>query len=187
LPNPLFLTKKLLTGRNSGAILAQFVLLGEKEKVIFPLSSLPIVKNGINNHKVVVDSSVIIKWLNSWEEERLEQANSLLKDCEQGKVELFSPELSKYEIGNALLKGKKLSLAEARAALTLFYQLPITFKPENDTSAHETYQLAESYNITYYDASFVALARQLSAVLVTDNPKHQAKVTTAHVIPLSAY
>jgi predicted nucleic acid-binding protein len=41
--------------------------------------------------------------------------------------------------------------------------------------------------MTYYDASFVALARIENAVLVTDNPKHQAKQLAVKVISLKDY
>ena len=35
-------------------------------------------------NKVVVDSSVIVKWINSQEEKNLDKADKLLKDCEKG-------------------------------------------------------------------------------------------------------
>lgn len=42
-------------------------------------------------------------------------------------------------------------------------------------------------NITYYDASFIALAKLENAQLVTDNPKHQGKTTEVKVIALQDY
>lgn len=41
--------------------------------------------------------------------------------------------------------------------------------------------------ITYYDASFLSLAEQLGAVLVTENVKHQVKSSQVKVIPLKDY
>ena len=86
---------------------------------------------------LIVDTSVIIKWLNSENEDLLAQANNILLDAQTGKVILFAPQLSRYEIGNALLK-KKLDLALAQDALGTAYRLPVNFVPETPQLAFET-------------------------------------------------
>lgn len=57
--------------------------------------------------KLIVDTSVIIKWLSQNNENFLEQANLILHHVQEGKVDIFSPELVKYEVGNVLLKQAK--------------------------------------------------------------------------------
>lgn len=135
---------------------------------------------------IVVDSSVTVKWINQVNEERLDQADKLLLDAQAGLVNLFAPELSKYEIGNALLK-RKLDLPEAYESLATIYQLPINFISETEDLAAQTFRIAQKESITYYDASFIALAKQENAVLVTDNPKHQGKTKEIEVKPLQDY
>lgn len=135
---------------------------------------------------MVVDSSVIVKWLNTKNEANVEKADKVLKDAESGKIGLIAPELSKYEIGNALLN-KNLKLSQALDALATSYSLPVTFVPETQDLALETYRMAQKEEITYYDASFTALAKQVGATLITDNPKHQAKVEGVKVLPLENY
>lgn len=135
---------------------------------------------------VVVDSSVTVKWVNQIDEGLLNQADKLLTDAQTGSINLLAPELSKYEIGNALLK-KKLDLPNAYEALGTVYQLPITFVSETEELATQTYRIAQEGNITYYDASFMALAKQENAVLVTDNIKHQGKNTEVKVKSLNDY
>lgn len=137
--------------------------------------------------KVVVDSSVIVKWLNQYNEALLVQAESVLLDAKSEKIVLLSPELAKYEVGNVLLASKKLSLSKAREVLEFFYELPITFVPESQELAEFTYKIGQEFNITYYDASFIALAKQENAALITDNPKHQGKTREIKVIPLAEY
>lgn len=137
-------------------------------------------------HKIVVDSSVIVKWLTTQNEQLLEQAGRILEDAKDGKVVLTAPELSRYELGNALLK-KKIGLFLALDALTVSHALPVVFVIETPDLAIETYQIAEATGITYYDASFMALAKQEKATLVTDNPKHQKKAKGIKVIPLENY
>ena len=136
--------------------------------------------------KLVVDSSVIVKWLNTKNEINIEQADKILKDGQVGKITLIAPGLSRYEIGNALLN-KNLILPQAFDALGTSYNLPVTFVPETKELAFDTYRMSQESKITYYDASFIALAKQTSATLVTDNPKHQAKVKGVNVVALKDY
>ena|SRR5438105_2065937 len=135
---------------------------------------------------IVVDSSVTVKWINQINEKLLSQSDKLLMDAQKSLVNLLAPELSKYEIGNALLK-KQLDLPEAYESLDTVYQLPITFIPESEELAKQTYRIAEQIGITYYDASFMALAHQEKATLVTDNVKHQGKASNVKVISLKDY
>ena len=135
---------------------------------------------------VVIDTSVTVKLLNDQQETYLKQANKILLDAKKSKISLFAPELSRYEIGNAILK-KKLETPFAQDTLETAYDLPIQFVEETYRLALKTYEIAIESNITYYDASFIALAIQENAILVTDNIKHQGKVSEIKVIPLSKY
>ena len=135
---------------------------------------------------VIVDSSVTVKWLNQIDEKLLGQADKLLSDAQVGSVNLLAPELSKYEIGNALLK-KKLNLPMAYESLGTVYQLPLTFIPESEELAKQTYKVALQDKITYYDASFIALAQQEDATLVTENIKHQGKSKKVKVVSIKDY
>ena len=135
---------------------------------------------------IVVDSSVILKWLNRSNEESLRQADLVVQDAIDLKTEIVVPELAKYEIGNALMK-KRLAIQEANVSFATFYSLPLTFVSESEDMALQTYSLACNLGITYYDASFLSLAKQYNAVLVTENVKHQGKTNKVKVIPLKNY
>jgi len=137
--------------------------------------------------KVVVDTSVIIKLLNTDNELNIEQARAILDEALDGNIELLAPEVAKYEVGNGLLKGKRLRVAEAKVALGAAYSLPIEFVVETQESAMGTYEYALKYGLTYYDASFVFLASYFGATLVTDNVKHQGKVRSVKVVDLKDY
>lgn len=139
------------------------------------------------NTILVIDSSVIIKWLSKDKEENLNQADRILKDAQDGEVVLIAPELAKYEVGNVLLFSKKLSIEQAKVALTQFFNLPMKFITQSEESVKETYSLAYSLGITYYDACFLSLAKQYDAILVTDNIKHQGKNSGIKVVSLKDY
>ena len=137
--------------------------------------------------KIVVDSSVIVKWLNTDNEQYLEQADKILKEARDGKVEIIAPELSKYEVGNVLLFGKKLTSGQANIPLYWLFHLPITFIPQSEELSNKTFSMADHLKITYYDAAFLALAKQEEATLVTDNLKHQGKSSAVKVVALKNY
>ena len=134
----------------------------------------------------IVDSSVIVKWLNQTKEESVEQADRIIDEAINRNVELFTPQLAKYEIGNVLIK-KKLLFSEAKTSLATLYSLPVTFVTLSQDSAEETYFLAKEFNMTYYDASFLSLAKQFGVPLITENVKHQGKSIKIKVIPLQDY
>lgn len=137
--------------------------------------------------KIVVDSSVIVKWLNRRGEEHLVQADKILNEARDNGAILIAPELAKYEIGNALLIRKKLSATDADVIFNVLFSLPIQFIAESKELAFDTYRIAQEANITYYDACFIALAKQEDAELVTDNPKHQSRTKVIRVKSLKDY
>lgn len=135
----------------------------------------------------MADSSVILKWLYSEDEDLLPQANLLLQRAIDGKVRLLAPELAKYEVGNVLLKAKKLPVDQGHETLNVFYALPLEFENESFDSAKTAYKMGIGSGMTYYDASFAALAKQEKAILVTANPKHQIKMLGVKVVALENY
>src|SRR3989344_4073438 len=130
----------------------------------------------------VIDSSIIVKWLSQDNEKYLDEADKILLDARQGNIELITPELAKYEVGNVLLFSKNLSPEQAEIVLLEFYRLPISFITESEKQSVETFKLASDFKITYYDASFMSLAKQYDAILVTDNIEHQGKDSNIKVV-----
>ena len=141
----------------------------------------------MTTQKVVIDSSVILKWLSNDNEKYIDVADKILQDAQKGKIELLAPELAKYEVGNVLLYSKKLSPKQARIIFNKLYNLPLSFILESEKLANETYNIASKLGITYYDASFLSLAKQHEAILVTENIKHQGKTAEIKVISLADY
>lgn len=137
--------------------------------------------------KVVVDSSVIVKWVSSQDEKHLKQADKILQDAQTGKIEVYSADLARYEVGNALLKGKGLELPQAYVLLGTVYSLPVIFVDQTEEMAKMSYEIAQQSGMTYYDATFLSVAKTIDGILVTDNIKHQSKFTSVKVIPLGKY
>ena len=136
--------------------------------------------------QLIVDSSVAVKWVNGNDEKNLDQADKIIADLEANKLELVAPELAKFELGNALLN-KKISPEGTKASLASYYGIPISFISWDQNLAEDTMDMAFENKITYYDASFMVLAKKFGATLVTDNPKHQKQVAGVKVVSLKDY
>ena len=136
--------------------------------------------------KIVVDSSVIVKWVNSQNEKNIAGSDRLLEDCKNGAIKLFAPELAKYEVGNALWK-KGLDTRSAKISLGTIFAGPVEFVRLEEPEALRTMEISTGAKMTYYDASFVALTESLGAILVTDNLKHQGKFRKVKTISLADY
>lgn len=134
----------------------------------------------------VVDSSVILKWMLSHKEEWLDQADTLLKRFESGKIKLVTPVLAKYEVANAI-RFKSYSMSEKINFIKHFLRIPLKFYQSSPNQIMKTMALADDCQITYYDAVFIELANRLNATLVTANPKHQKKFSSVTVIALRDY
>lgn len=138
------------------------------------------------NEGAVVDTSVAVKWVVA-EIDLHQQALRLRDDCIDEKVRVYAPYLIRSELGNVLLKGKALSLKRAEESLQNFYSLPINYIEENLELAFLAYDLGQKLEISYYDATFLALAKFLTVPLVTNNPKHQRSIRGIKAIPLVDY
>jgi len=80
-----------------------------------------------------------------------------------------------------------MDLPAVKASLTTLYSIPIKFIPLSVDMALKALEKAHENKVTYYDAVFISLARELSAVLVTDNPKHQKTTQEVKTIHLRNY
>ncbi len=138
-------------------------------------------------NKIVVDSSVILKWLYKDNETHLEESDALLRDATENKVKLLTIELAKFEVCNVLLTAKKLSVNDGKVALELFYSLPIQYFIQTESLSKDSFIIGDMAKITFYDASFIALTKQEGATLITDNLKHQGKFKGVKVIVLKDY
>lgn len=82
-------------------------------------------------------------------------------------AELVAPGSVHWEVGNAfsaLLKRRRLKLAEVQAAMTAYAQIPIRFV---DVELAAALELADRFGLYAYDAYLMACARRQRAPLLT--------------------
>ncbi len=117
--------------------------------------------------KIVVDTSVLIKWFKTRDEEFLKEAKQLLEEIERGRVEVHVPALLLYEVGNILLLKTRVGLAALDEALERLERLPFVVAPPATPLLKRAVRLGREFNLTFYDASFLALAVELRCPCVS--------------------
>lgn len=116
---------------------------------------------------VVSDASVVLKWFHAEGEEEVEAARGLLERYGQQGIALYLLDLTPYEVGNALLRGRAAVAAE-RVAVVLEALADIC--PQLSPSVAELREaaaLAELHGLTLYDAAYASVARGRGAELAT--------------------
>ena len=117
--------------------------------------------------KIVVDTSVLIKWFKTRDEELLREAGQLLEEVERLSVEKHVPALLLYEVGNILLLKTRLGLAALNDTVERLEALPFVVAPPATPLLKRALRLGRELSISFYDASFLALAVELDCPFVT--------------------
>ncbi len=137
----------------------------------------------------VLDASVLVKWF--VEESDTAQALSLKTAHLEGICEIASLDFALLEVANALQRSKKFSAAEIKRCCDEIFALELDIIAVLPGLLHPTVELADRWNLTIYDAAYLALARELGAQLITADRMLHTAVTSlrcstllAEVIPL---
>lgn len=121
--------------------------------------------------KIVVDTSVLIKWIKTKNEDLVNEARRLLTDIERRPLEAHVPALLLYEVGNILLLKTDLDAAGLNDALSSLEALPFTVAPPATPLLKRAARLGKELSLTFYDASFLALAVEIDCPFITaDRP-----------------
>ncbi len=116
---------------------------------------------------VVSDASVALKWFHAAGEEEVEASRALVTLFGQRSIRLSVLDLTPYEIGNALMRGRAaVSAEQASTVLDALAQVCPQIKPLSAEIRGAT-KLADLHGLTLYDAAYAAVARSRGAELAT--------------------
>ena len=116
---------------------------------------------------VVSDANIVLKWFHSEGEEEVEPARTLLDAHKERTVALSVLDLTVYEVGNALMRGRVGASAEqAATVIEALAEVCPAVCPSSEEMRVAS-QLAERHSLTLYDAAYAAVAQARSARLVT--------------------
>ncbi len=124
---------------------------------------------------VVVDASVVLKWQLD-DEQHVSQATALRDDFyARGAIKAIAPYLLTYEIANGIAtatRQKRVAADKAAEAMGNLMALGIELR---EVAPLRVLELALQYNLSAYDAAYLALAEAEGCELWTgDRPFHQA-------------
>ncbi|MGI8505506.1 MAG: type II toxin-antitoxin system VapC family toxin [Solirubrobacteraceae bacterium] len=116
---------------------------------------------------VVSDASVALEWFHAEGEEEVAAARALLAAHKARTVALTVLDLTAYELGNALLRGRARASAERVATvLDALAEICPAVRPRPEELRLAT-ELASRHRLTLYDAAYAAVALERQATLAT--------------------
>ena len=99
----------------------------------------------------------------------------------EGRVELAAPTLWQYEVGNFL--SRELP-QEAAGKMAHLLDLRISSVALNESMCRQCFKWMRENRVTFYDASYLAVARNIQAVLVTADERFTRKMGETHQVYL---
>ena len=121
--------------------------------------------------RAVVDASVAAQWVVPSPDR--EAATGVLTDYQQERLDLFAPSLQRYEVASALWKYCRAGIfdrAETESAFAEYLELAPVFV-DSPTIAGSALSLANLYDRSVYDCSYLALSLRLRCDLLTADKK----------------
>ncbi len=116
---------------------------------------------------VVSDANVVLKWFHSDGEEGVGEARALVAAHQARTVALQVLDLTAYEVGNALLRGRaKATASQVAVVLDALAEICPAVRPDAE-ELRLSAKLAARHELTIYDAAYVAVAENRGATLAT--------------------
>lgn len=117
--------------------------------------------------EVVSDASVALTWFHADGEAQVGPARALVRLHAERAISLSVLDLTAYEVGNALLRGRAgASAVQVAAVLDALERLCPRIAPTTRELRHAA-RIAEQHELTIYDAAYAAVAAARGAELAT--------------------
>lgn len=125
---------------------------------------------------------MILKWVLDGEDEPgRETAMALLDGWKKGEVDLWVPTLWLYEVGNTLCRKRPADAVEILAALE---ELGLQEVALHGDLVSRSATLALDHGLTFYDASYLAIAESKGVVLITADVKFFRRIPAGFSVQL---
>lgn len=121
---------------------------------------------------LVLDASVIAKWF--FQEEKTDLALDLLEKHKSAENKINAPILLLFEFGNTFVNKFREDIntkTEFNRGITDLLSIDVNFIDSNEENLKQTYAIARKYQITFYDAAYLACAQKLNCGFVTADKK----------------
>lgn len=118
--------------------------------------------------KIILDASVVLKWF--VDEKGSEEARTYLQEFTEGKSQILFPTLIFYELGNACLQNS-IPIDDIGKIIELLQKFAFEIENVGFAAFRKIYQNASTYDLTFYDASYITLMQKYDSELVTADKK----------------
>jgi predicted nucleic acid-binding protein len=125
---------------------------------------------------IVLDSSVVVKWIRQ-EESFATEALQWWTAMQEGAAQVAAPSLLAFEVANALNYKDDFTAGDVQQAMENIYALGFDWYEPNLPLILRAIELARVHRIALYDATFVALAEALGADFITADEKAMRNLT----------
>lgn len=118
---------------------------------------------------IFLNTSVIIKWFTN--EENTDRSIEYRDRHIDREIEIIEPDLLLYEISNALRYNPNFKEIDVMNALESIFDLGIEIITPTRKLLYDTIEISYKYDITGYDATYIALSNELSGNFITSDKK----------------
>ena len=95
-----------------------------------------------------------------------EEGSENIRDITESDTSIYAPSFWKFEVSNAVWKRKDIPLKTAKEVIEIIWSFPV-YSNESREWAIESFVIAKKHGITFYDSSYIAMARLLNIPLWT--------------------
>jgi len=124
----------------------------------------------------ILDTSVVIKWFSEYDEDDLQKALDLRYKILEGEYHIVVPDLVFYELSNALRYNPRFTANDVKDAVNTVMDMGFDVKGIENETVEGAVEIAFQYNVSVYDAYFMALSRKEKKPLVTADCRFYRKV-----------
>jgi predicted nucleic acid-binding protein len=123
---------------------------------------------------ICIDASVGIKWYNQ-KEIHAEKALKIREEYINDEIDIAVPDIFFYEVINALRYNPEFRQKDIESAISSLKEMQL-ITVNHDLFLDKIPKIAFDYDITVYDASYVAMAKEKNQIFYTADEKLLKKV-----------
>jgi predicted nucleic acid-binding protein len=135
---------------------------------------------------IVIDASVIVKWIKN-DEADSQIARLIYFQHKEGKEKIIVPQLLFYEVANYLATKTRFSPNEIKQGIKMIFQTELQLCSEEKTDLVESAVFANKYNTSVYDMLYAVIAKKQKTILITADERFIQKTKFPFVKLLSEY
>lgn len=129
----------------------------------------------------ILDVSIIIKWFKTSKEAKVEESQQFLSDFLKDKIKIFIPPVALMEFINVAVYDKSLTSDRWKINITEFLKLSIPVVDFDGKLYLSAFEIAKQFEISAYDASYIAVAKHFKTEFITADDKLVKKVNLPFV------